>query len=351
MPDDIQLTRRALLARIAAAPLLSLGATAAGGPLSANAQAQQVSTVAPVERSIDTANDTGTLSGKAFGTHWRLDAPAGAVLERLRPHIEALFDSIDRQQSPWRRDSTLSRFNAARAGKHVVDPECLHVIRAALDLASRTRGAFDPTIGPLVARWGFGPITSGGAPDWHAVSINANHIVKARDDLTLDLCGIAKGRALDRAVALCRDAGMDELLFDLGGELRALGNHPSGRAWQVAVQHPEPGHPAAAVVRLPAGRAIATTSLAQQSYNLAGQRYGHIVNPETQRPASSGLSSVTVVSDDAMSADGWATALFAAGVGSGVALANEYKLDALLLIDDGNTLQQYKAGSIERLLA
>jgi len=198
------------------------------------------------------------------------------VLERLRPHIEALFDSIDRQQSPWRRDSTLSRFNAARAGKHVVDPECLHVIRAALDLASRTRGAFDPTIGPLVARWGFGPITSGGAPDWHAVSINANHIVKARDDLTLDLCGIAKGRALDRAVALCRDAGMDELLFDLGGELRALGNHPSGRAWQVAVQHPEPGHPAAAVVRLPAGRAIATTSLAQQSYNLAGQRYGHI---------------------------------------------------------------------------
>lgn len=101
--------------------------------------------------------------------------------------------------------------------------------RAALDLARASDGAFDPTIAPLVGRFGFGPITEG-APGWAALRVGHKSIAKPRAGLTRDLCGIAKGRALDRGVLLLAGRGHDDLLIDMGGELAALGRHPSGRA-------------------------------------------------------------------------------------------------------------------------
>lgn len=289
------------------------------------------------------------LSGTAFGTGWHIAGPARADLGAIRPGIEALFAGIDRQMSPWRADSALSQFNAGAAGWHAAEPEIVHVSQAALALAEASDGAFDPTVGPLVARWGFGPI-HGGTPDWRGLTVQAGRIGKARADLTLDLCGIAKGRALDRAVALAGDAGFGDLLFDLGGELRALGHHPSGRDWQVAVQHPLAEGRAAAMLRLPAGRAVATSGLQDQSYVLGARTYGHIIDPSAQGPADDGLLSVTVVAGDAMLADGWATALFAAGPVRGPANARDLGIAALFLVRDGATFGQVRTGAIDDVL-
>ncbi|QEE36077.1 FAD:protein FMN transferase [Octadecabacter sp. SW4] len=288
----------------------------------------------------------GAISGIAFGTTWQISGAAPADLEGLRPKIDALFAAIDAQMSPWRADSGLSRFNAMGAGDMAVDPETLHVTRAALALAQASGGAFDPTVGPLVARWGFGPIAGGATPDWRGLRVGNGAIGKTRDDLTLDLCGIAKGRALDLAVTLVRDAGGDNLLFDLGGELRALGQHPSGRDWRVAVQHPLPDQPPAATLRLAQGQAVATSGLRTQSYVLDGRTYGHIIDPGAQAPADGGLMSVTVLADDAMTADGWATALFAAGAGGGIDLARRNSVAALFLVRDGTVIAQRATGRI-----
>jgi thiamine biosynthesis lipoprotein len=203
-----------------------------------------------------------------------------------------------------------------------------------LQIAEASAGAFDPTVGPLVARWGFGPITAGGAPDWRALWANRDGLGKARTDLTLDLCGIAKGWALDRAVETARLAGIDALLFDLGGEFAAIGRHPDGRDWRVAVEAPMRGQPAQAVLRLPPGMAVATSGTAAQSYALNGRRYSHIVGPGRDIPATAGHRSVTVVAADAMTADGWATALCAAGPEAGPALAERQGIAALFLTGD-----------------
>ncbi len=275
------------------------------------------------------------IEGRAFGTGWRVDGPAGAGLDRLRPGLDALFAGIDREMSPWRPDSALSRFNAAPAGDHPAGDEMLAVTAAALALARDSGGAFDPTVGPLVARWGFGPIAGAARPDWSGLRAGGGRIGKARDGVTLDLCGIAKGRALDRAAALAATAGHDGLLLDIGGELRALGRHPSGRAWQVAVESPHPLQAPAAVLRLEPGQAVATSGVRAQSYRLGGRTYGHIIDPATGAPADGGLLSVTVLAADAMTADGWATALFAAGAGAGPALARRRRIAALFLVDGG----------------
>jgi len=187
---------------------------------------------------IAQAAATQSIEGAAFGTTWQLVASHHDDLERLRADIDALFAIIDQQMSPWRSDSDISRFNTMGAGRHRADPEMILVTTAALDLAKASHGAFDPTVGPVVGRWGFGPILGSPTADWRGLSLGSGDIGKTHDDLTLDLCGIAKGRALDLAVDLVKARGVDNFLFDVGGELKAVGQHPAGRSFQVAVQHP-----------------------------------------------------------------------------------------------------------------
>jgi thiamine biosynthesis lipoprotein len=298
---------------------------------------------------IGRAEAVETISGAAFGTAWRLSAPSGSGLERLRPVIKAVFAEVDRQMSPWRQDSEVSRFNRAPVGEMPASGATAAVARASLALADRSGGAFDPTVGPLVARWGFGPITGTG-PDWRGLSAHEDAIAKDEAGLTLDLCGIAKGWALDRALAVLREAGRASALMDLGGELAALGTHPSGRRWRVAVEHPMAEAPAPAVLDLPPDRAVATSGLKAQSYAIGGSEYGHIIDPARRRPAAGALRSVTVLAGDAMTADGWATALFAAGAKDGPALARTERIAALFLLEDGAALRQVRTGDIREHL-
>lgn len=291
-----------------------------------------------------------TLTGDAFGTNWRIAAPEGSDLAALRPAIDALFGDIDTRFSPWRTDSEISRFNAAPAGTMPAHAELARVASAALDLARRSEGAFDPTVGPLVAQWGFGPIGGGGAPDWRGIGAGAGELAKSRAGLTLDLCGIAKGWALDRAAALARDAGIGDMLFELGGEVIALGRHPEGRDWRVAVEAPRPGRPPVAALRLPPGAAVATSGTRDQSYVLNGRLYSHIIDPAARAPAAGRLRAVTVAGDSAMTADGWATALLAAGDAAGPDLAASEGIAALFLYDEDGEARQVRTGPISELI-
>jgi thiamine biosynthesis lipoprotein len=299
---------------------------------------------------IARAAATRSIEGAAFGTTWQLVASHHDDLDRLREDIDALFAMIDQQMSPWRSDSDISRFNTMGAGWHRADAEMIHVATAALDLAKLSLGAFDPTVGPLVAQWGFGPIEGGLEPDWRGLSLGDGGIGKAHDELTLDLCGIAKGRALDLAVDLVKARGVEDFLFDLGGELKAFGQHPSGRSYRVAVQHPVAAEPAPATLRLDSGLAVATSGLRTQSYEFADNTYGHIIDPRTNAPANDHLLSVTVVGQVAMIADGWATALFAAGLSGGPDLAQSNNIDALFLTGEGAGISSLRTGAIERSL-
>ena len=139
-----------------------------------------------------------------------------------------------------------------------------------------------------------------GAPGWRGIAIAPEGLTKARGDLTLDLCGIAKGWALDRAADLARAEGVTDMLLDLGGEFVALGTHPEGRDWRIAVESPLPAQPPTQALRLPPGMAVATSGVRAQSYVLNGRLYSHIIDPETRAPASGRLRSVTVAAGDAM---------------------------------------------------
>ncbi len=291
------------------------------------------------------------MEGRAFATEWSISTPADVDLEPLRASVEQMLAGIDVQMSPWRADSDVSRFNRAKAGTMPMPAELVHVTSAALTLAGASAGEFDPTVGPLVSLWGFGPIKGDDTPDWREIGLHGDAVSKARDGLTLDLCGIAKGYALDRMADIVRDAGHGDFLIDLGGELAASGTHPSGRSWHVAIEDPRPGVDGAVEVLDLSGMAVATSGSRANSYEIGRRRYSHIIDPSTGEPANSDLASVSVVAPTTMIADGWATALFAAGAVRGPELARRNGIDSLFVLSDGDALQRISTGSFSRYLA
>lgn len=292
---------------------------------------------------------TRTIEGQAFASAWRITLPDGNNAGTLRAPVDALLAQVDRQMSPWRDDSEISAFN--RAPKETpVSAETALVARAALDIAGASDGWFDPTVGPLIARWGFGPISGDSTPRWQGLAATENSLAKDAPGLTMDLCGIAKGHALDRVARRAADLGHGDFLIDLGGELKAFGQHPSGRDWQVAIEDPRPDAiGAVAGLRLPSGMAVATSGLRAQSYMIGERRYSHIMDPRHAAPVDGTIASVSVLAESAMLADGWATALTAADA-DGPALARRNGIAALFLFQDGTQLSTVTTGGFDRHL-
>jgi FAD:protein FMN transferase len=327
-PRDSQITRRRLLAISGAGALASC-----------------------IPAGVSATESVRVLEGAAFGTHWRITLPDNAVVDTLQAQVVALTEKLDKLFSPWRPDSVLARFNASEASAIIVPQEFAEVAARALALAEASGGLFDPTVGPLVARWGFGPIVGNPAqPDWRGLAVEDDRLVRKTSASTLDLCGIAKGHALDRIVTLLEQAGYDDFLIDLGGELGARGRHPSGRAWQVAVESPEPGAQEAIKIVALKNCAVATSGDRINAYEIGGRRYSHIIDPTTSEPVATTLSSVSVIANSGLEADGWATALMASG-DDGPNLARRYRICALFVIRSDVGLIPMTTGDFDRLRA
>lgn len=323
-------TRRGFLGRA--------GAAAAGMIISAPALARNAIAIE-------------TFAGAAFGTGWRISLPEGTDTTALQAEIMTLLDTVDRQMSPYRPDSDVTRLNTAAAGRCAAPADLLKVTQSALDLAAASDGAFDPTVGPLVARWGFGPIDGDPRPNWSGLAVESGSIVKDHARLTLDLCGIAKGFALDGLARLVYAAGHHDFFIDLGGEVFAAGQHPSGRAWHVGVEDPRPGAGGVAEVLALNNFAVATSGDRENGYTLGDRRYSHIIAPGTRQPVAGSIASVSVLAPTAMQADGWATALMAAGTAAGPEMAQHHGLSALFLLRADDGLARIATGAFDEHLA
>jgi thiamine biosynthesis lipoprotein len=281
------------------------------------------------------------IGGPAFGTSWRITLPEGEQVEAIAGAIRSIVGSVDAAMSPFRPHSEISLFNASDSCDwQALSPETCAVVSESLDVATLSGGAFDPTVGPIVGRYGFGPIHRLAQGSYRDISARPDTVRKRQPSLTLDLCGIAKGHALDRMVAALDDLGAADFLIELGGEVFARGTHPGGRAWQVGVERPEPGPTLLQrIVRLD-GRGLATSGDAVNGYAMAGRRYSHIIDPYRREPANNGIASVSVLMPATVTADALATALMAMGPAEGAALAEREEIPALFIVREGDGLRE-----------
>ncbi len=284
-----------------------------------------------------------------MGTRWSasVDADASVDLAALNQDLAAAVQLVDQQMSPWKPDSDLMRLNRAPVDTWVDLPaELLEVLTCALDIHRLSAGAFDPGVGALVDAWGFGAVRD--APDAAAIHTARKaarcptHQALALDrpagrarktaPLRLDLCGIAKGYAVDRMAAVLLQHGVRHALAALDGELRAVGGEASGEPWAVALERPEAERRAVHGVIELQDLAVATSGDYRRYLQVGDSRVAHTMDARRAAPVKNNVASVTVLASSCMHADAWATALLVAGAGDGLALAQRMALDALFLL-------------------
>jgi len=276
------------------------------------------------------ANGLRIETGAAFGSAWRLALPDTSDALQARRLIENIIYRIDQKMSPFRPDTEVSEFNSEDRSGILLSDETRQVTMAALEIAKASDGAFDPTLAPIARRFGFGSPRIGverPAGRYQDLSLNGHWLSSKQPGLSLDLCAIAKGFALDQIVAALD--GLD-FLIELGGEVAARGHHPTGRPWQIGIERP--GSPFLQRIIDADSNAVATSSTAVQGYSIGQHLYGHVIDPRTAEPVSIEVASVSVKAPSAMLADGLATASLVMGPEAARAMLAAYQATALFLV-------------------
>lgn len=299
------------------------------------------------------------LTGATMGTSYSVKIPRlpkGVERETLEWDIAAILESVNARMSTYRPDSELSRFNAGAATSWVgVSPDTLAVVDEALRVSRLSGGAFDPTIGPLVDLWGFGPGGSGPRAVPSRARIEAvlpatgfRHVRTAasppalrknRPDIRIDLSGIAKGFGVDKVAEHLERTGIDHYLVDIGGELRGRGYNARGKVWRVGIERPGTPGTVQRAVRL-GGQGLATSGDYRMFFERDGARYSHILDARRGRPVDHGLASVTVVAPTAMQADALSTALMVLGPEAGLELARREGVAAFFIAGKGDGFEE-----------
>jgi FAD:protein FMN transferase len=309
------------------------------------------------------------LHGPTMGTTWNVTIagihdPRDA--ERAEQVIRETLAEVDRTMSAWNAHSELSVLNADRRGDWLPVSEPLYaVLDAALAVNQRTAGAFDVTVAPLVAVWGFGAgaTLNGEAPSDAQVQ-DARTLVgggmlelrptphavrKHAPDVHIDLDGIAPGYAVDLVSDKLAALGHGNHIVEIGGEVRCRGRAPGGRVWRIAVERPQPGERIAQTIVALDGLGVSTSGDYRDYRLVDGRRISHTIDPRNGRPVEHELASVSVVHESVMMADAYATALMVLGPEAGFALAERLELPALFIERAGDGFAMRATPLFERL--
>ena len=313
------------------------------------------------------------LNGSTMGTSWSVVIVNPARWhdkKNLQAEIGDVLREVSRQMSTYDLDSEISKFNTSDVNGDWYSVSKLFAITTAkaLNFAEISLGAFDPTIGPLVNLWGFGPEdTTDSLPSdvtiaevksqvgYNQISVrmpkeNGGPAIKKHQSRQLDLSAIAKGMGVDQIYELLDDKAYTNFLVEIGGEVRVKGNK-DGLGWKVAVEKPLKGQRSVQQFLSLSNIALATSGDYRNYREIDGVAYSHTINPGTGRPVVHSLASVTVVHEECVEADGWATTLLVLGPQKGYELAISRKLAALFIERTSDGFVERTTPDYEMLLA
>lgn len=260
---------------------------------------------------------------------WGADAISAAEA------VASLLEELDSTWSAAKEASLLCQLNA---GKEVsLTEEQSKLLKRVSQLSEETGGAFDPQMLSVSRIWGF-------YGEEHRVPTE-EEIAAALSDKKWDLGAALKGYAGDRSIALLEEMDIDYAILNLGGNIQTYGHKPDNAPWQIGIQNPFGGN-YRCILSVTDTCAVVTSGNYQRYFEEDGVRYHHIMDPKTGAPADSGLSSVTVLCRNGLTADALSTALFVMGLEKGADFWREstYPFSAVFITTDGKV---YTTGDIE----
>ena len=310
------------------------------------------------------------LEGKTMGTFWRVSVMNldKTRTDELRGKIQSQLDADDRLLSTWKNDSALMRFNhSPETSPWPVSEAMADIVTMSLRIGAKTHGAMDITVGPLVNLWGFGPdkqpvktptqaqIDAAKARTGLAFLSVINrsgrqYLQKSIPDLFVDLSTVGEGYAADHLARLMTEEGISRYLVSVGGALVSRGMNADGQPWRVAIQKPTDRENAVQAIVDINGHGISTSGSYRNYYELDGQRISHVIDPQTGRPITHKLVSVTVIAPTALEADGWDTGLMVLGPQKAQQVVREQGLAVYMIMKEGDGFTTWMSPQFEAFL-
>ena len=258
---------------------------------------------------------------------------------------------LDQQFSPTLETGDVYAINHGNGKPVPVGQDTLSLLSLAENLSTVTDGALDLTTLPVVEAWGFLDRNYRVPPDetvhqllelvdYREIQLNDSAgTVTLPAGAKLSFGAVGKGYAGDQVLAILRDAGVESALINLGGNVQLLGAKPDGAPWKVAIQAPDDPNAVIGVLEATDGAVITAGSYERYFEDEEGNRYWHIIDPSTGKPARSGLLSATVVGPEGAVCDGLSTALFVLGPEKAIELWRSMGgFELILVTDTGSVL-------------
>ncbi|NEU07182.1 FAD:protein FMN transferase [Flavihumibacter sp. R14] len=268
------------------------------------------------------------ISGFAQGTGYHILYYASDSLV-TREQTDSIFSKIDSSLSIYKPYSLISQFNRSQTGVEA-DWMLCEVVRRSMAVNKKSNGAFDITIQPLVQAWGFGAKRVTTLPDSveirsllncvgpDHIRLNGKRLIKDKPCVAIDVNGIAQGYSVDLVAAHLEKKGIADYLVELGGEIRVKGRkQPSGEKMSVGIESPGDDSdnplPVLRTIRMDHG-AVTTSGNYRKFYQNGSKKITHLIDPKTGYPVDNEMISVTVVAEDAITADAYDNVLMNMGL-------------------------------------
>lgn len=267
------------------------------------------------------------ISGFAQGTTYHITYE-NSNNQDYSVDIDSILKAFDRSLSIYDSTSIISRINNDDPTVEA-DDWFIEVFKKSDEVNTASAGAFDITVGPVVRAWGFGngPVAKHDTAyidsllqyvGMDKVKLDGRKVIKQYPGVKIDVNAIAQGYSVDVVCGFFTNKGIKNYLVEIGGEVRGKGTNASDKFWHIGIDRPAdgnmmPGEELQAIVEIN-NKALATSGNYRKFFVEDGVKYAHTIDPKTGFPARNTLLSATVVCDDAMTADAYATSFMVLGI-------------------------------------
>lgn len=309
------------------------------------------------------------FSGQTMGTVYNIKY-LDEEERSFKSGVDSLLEVFNASLNHYLPNSEISRFNHGDSSEmetskidtlYFERPFFYPVLQKSEEIVEATNGAFDPTVAPLVNAWGFGP-ESGDLPDSSAVDsllslvgfekiqFTREYVTKTQPEVQLNFSAVAKGYGVDIIADYLSSKGIENMMVDIGGEIVCKGVNSRGETWRIGIDDPKQSGNMTHALAID-NQAIATSGDYRNFYVRDGKKYSHTINPKTGYQVDHSVLSVSVIADDCITADAYATAFMVLGLEESKKVLEAYpSLDALIIYDDAGTIKTFQTQGVEENL-
>ena len=315
-------------------------------------------------------NYNAKIKGNTMGTYYFIeviDVPVELKIKNIELEIKNTLKKANKILSNWDKDSEISIINKTDKTTAIkISDELNEVFKTAKEINTKSNGFFDLTLDPIIELWGFGYknkqmqtiprdnqikniLSLIGQKSFLKMNFDNNELIKKNKDIKINLSSIGKGYGIDLIGKKLDQLGINNYIINIGGDILTKGYNSKKENWVIGIENPNLKEKLIKEIVNLTNKGLATSGDYKNFFTKDGKRYSHIINPKTGKPIIHSTKSVTVIHENSMKADGWATAFLALGSLEGLKIADKEKIAVLFIDEIDNKLIKFKSSAFKNL--